>query len=144
MVIVVKTKVLSVGIGNQAECLKDLPIRLVNLSKGSQAVEVFKREQIDSVVSHWHLADMPDGQFIRKLKAVYPKMPTIAIVEANNRRQEIEARSLGVAAVIPEDSDGNYLRQVVSMVLGLQTVSEIDQVYAISESLVEPDLHTAK
>lgn len=144
MVIVVKTKVLSVGLGPQAECLKDLPIRLVNLSKGAQAVDIFKREQVDSVVSHWHLSDMPDGQFLKKLKAVYPKMPTIAIVEANNRQQEIEARSLGVAAVIPEDSDGNYLRQVVSMVLGLQTVSQIDHVYAVSDSAAESDVHAAK
>lgn len=144
MVIVVKTKVLSVGLGPQAECLKDLPIRLVNLAKGAQAVELFKREHVDSVVSHWHLADMPDGQFLRKLKAVYPKMPTIAIIEANNQQQEIEARSLGVAAVIPEDSDGNYLRQVLSMVLGLQTVTQIDQVYAVNESLSESDLHIAK
>jgi DNA-binding NarL/FixJ family response regulator len=133
MVILVKTKVLSVGIGEQAQYLQDLPIRLLNLSKGSQAVDAFKREQVDSVVSHWNLADMPDGQFLRKLRAVYPEMPTIALVEAGNQQQEIEARSLGVAAVIPEDSDGNYLRQVVSMVLGLQTVSQIEQVYAINE-----------
>jgi DNA-binding NarL/FixJ family response regulator len=132
MVILVKTKVLSVGIGQQAQALQDLPIRLLNLSRGEQAVSAFKREQIDSVISHWHLADMPDGQFLKKLKAVYPNMPTIALIEAGNTRQEIAARSLGVAAVIPEDSDGDYLREVVSMVLGLQTV-QIEQVYAIDE-----------
>lgn len=132
MVILVKTKVLSVGIGQQAQALQDLPIRLLNLSRGEQAVSAFKKEQIDSVISHWNLADMPDGQFLKKLKAVYPSMPTIALIEAGNTRQEIEARSLGVAAVIPEDSDGDYLRQVVSMVLGLQTV-QIEQVYAIDE-----------
>jgi len=132
MVILVKTKVLSVGIGQQARSLQDLPIRLLNLSRGQQAVSAFKREQIDSVISHWHLADMPDGQFLKKLKAVYPDMPTIALVEAGNTQQEIAARSLGVAAVIPEDCDGDYLRQVVSMVLGLQTV-QIEQVYAIDE-----------
>lgn len=133
MVILVKTKVLSVGIGKQAEFLQDLPIRLLNLSRGCEAVDAFKHDHIDSVISHWHLADMPDGQFLRKLKAVYPDMPTIALVEAGNRQQEIEARSLGVAAVIPEDSDGNYLRRVVSMVLGLETVSQIDEVYVVNE-----------
>ncbi|MCE5187260.1 MAG: hypothetical protein LLF76_14160 [Planctomycetaceae bacterium] len=137
MVILVKTKVLSVGIGQQAESLKDLPIRLLNMSNGSEAINVFRREQIDSVVTHWHLSDMPDGEFIRKLKGVYPDMPTIALVEAGNIQQEIDARSLGVAAVIPEDSDGNYLRRVVSMVLGLQTVGQIDRVYAIDDSLRE-------
>jgi DNA-binding NarL/FixJ family response regulator len=133
MVILVKTKVLSVGIGSQAEFLRDLPIRLLNLSKGSDAVNAFKRDHIDSVVSHWHLADMPDGQFLKKLKAVYPDMPTIALVEAGNKEQEIEARSLGVAAVIPEDSDGHYLRRIVSMVLGLETASQIEQVYVVNE-----------
>ena len=78
MVILVKTKVLSVGIGEQSEFLGDLPIRLLNLSKGADAIECFKRDHFDSVISHWHLSDMPNGQFLKKLKGVYPDMPTIA------------------------------------------------------------------
>jgi DNA-binding NarL/FixJ family response regulator len=121
-----------VGIGQQAKALQDLPICLLDMSRGQQAVSAFKKEHIDGVISHWNLADMPDGQFLRKLKAVYPNMPTIALIEAGNTQQEIAARSLGVAAVIPEDSDGNYLRRVVSMVLGVQTV-QIEEVYAIND-----------
>ena len=79
MVIIAKMNVVSVGVGSQAQSLGRLPIRLVNLNNGTEAVRSFKTEQIDSVISHWHLADMPNGMFLRKLKAAKPEMPTIAM-----------------------------------------------------------------
>lgn len=133
MVIVAKMNILSVGVGDQAVGLGNLPIRLVNLKQGSEAVRSFKTEQVDSVISHWHLADMPNGMFLRKLRAAKPEMPTIAVIEANNPQQEIEARSLGVAAVICEDAGIEYFRNVVSEVLGLASVRAIEEVYAVKE-----------
>jgi DNA-binding NarL/FixJ family response regulator len=110
-----------------------LPVRLINLATGSQAVSSFKTEQIDSVISHWHLADMPDGAFLKKLKAAKPQMPTIAIIEGQNPQQEIEARSLGVAAVITEDSSEEHFRAVVTSVLGLRDTRAIETLYAVKE-----------
>lgn len=133
MVIIAKMNVLSVGVGSRVSCLDGLPIRLINLAHGKEAVRSFKTEEIDSVISHWHLADMPHGQFLRRLKAVRPDMPTIAIVEAGNTQQEIDARSLGVAAVIPEDSSGEHFREVVKAVLGLQDVKAIQELYVVDE-----------
>lgn len=133
MVIIAKMNVLSVGAENQAQSFSDLPVRLVNLKYGSEAVRSFKTEQVDSVISHWNLADMPNGRFLKKLKAAKPEMPTIAIIEANNSQQEIEARSLGVAAVICEDAGQEHFRAVVSEVLGLGSVRAIEEVYAVKE-----------
>jgi len=133
MVIIAKMNVLSVGTGNHTECLNGLPVRLINMKKGSDAIRSFKTEHVDSVISHWHLADMPNGRFLKKLKSVKPNMPTIAIIEGGNPQQEIEARSLGVAAVITEDSSEEHFRDVITAVLGFQDVRAIEELYAVKE-----------
>jgi len=133
MVINAKMNVLEVGMQRRSEVFDGLPIRLLNLAHGSDAIRSFRTDPIDSVISHWHLADMPNGQFIRKLKAVKPDMPTVAIIEANNPQQEIEARQLGVSAVICEDCDGDYFRQVLTDVLGLEDAQAIEALYAVRD-----------
>jgi CheY-like chemotaxis protein len=133
MVIVAKMNILAVGVGSRGKSLEGLPVRLVNLKDGYEAVSSFKTEQVDSVISHWHLADMPNGKFLKKLKAVKPQMPTIAIIEGQNPQQEIEARCLGVAAVITEDSSEEHFRRVITSVLGLQDAEAITELYAVKE-----------
>jgi len=133
MVIIAEMNVLAVGMEDRAGEFKGLPIRLLNMAQGSDAIRSFKTDQIDSVVSHWHLPDMPNGQFLKKLKAVRPDMPTVAIIEPDNPQQEIEARMLGVSAVIPEDCDDQYFREVMTSVLGLRSVREIETIYAVKD-----------
>jgi CheY-like chemotaxis protein len=131
--IVAKANVLTVGLPDKAEALRELPIRLINLQTGRQAASSFKIEDYDSVISHWHLTDMAGGQFLRNLKGIRPNMPTIAIVEANNPAQEIEARALGVSAVITDDCSDEHFRQIVCSVLGLERVEAITEMYAVEE-----------
>ncbi|MHC4289784.1 MAG: hypothetical protein ACYSOF_06645 [Planctomycetota bacterium] len=119
MVIITEMNVLAVGMKDRTDGLDDLPIRMLNMAHGADAVRSFKTNQIDTVISHWHLADMPDGEFIRKLKTVKPDMPIVAVIESNDPQQEIEARMLGVSAVITEDCGGDYFGQVMTSVLGL-------------------------
>ncbi|MBN1982358.1 MAG: hypothetical protein JW795_12560 [Chitinivibrionales bacterium] len=133
MVIIAKMNILAVGAGSRIEALEGLPVRLITLKTGSQAVRSFKTEQIDSVISHWHLTDMPNGVFLKKLRAVKPQMPTIAIIESGNQQQEIEARCLGVAAVIPDDSSEEHFRAVMTAVLGLEDAGAIQTLYAVKE-----------
>ncbi len=133
MVIIAEMNVLAVGVEDRVGEFNGLPVRLLNMAHGSDAIRSFKTDQIDSVISHWNLADMPDGQFLKKLKAVKPDMPTIAIVEANNPQQEIEARMLGVSAVISEDCGDEYFREVMTSVLGLPNERAIETLYAVKE-----------
>ncbi|MHC4524522.1 MAG: hypothetical protein ACYSU8_03150 [Planctomycetota bacterium] len=133
MVIIAEMNVLAVGMENRTDQFNGLPIRLLDMAHGSDAVDSFKTDQIDSVISHWNLVDMPDGAFLKKLKAIKPDMPTVAIVEPDNPRQEIEARMLGVSAVITEDCGDDYFRQVVTSVLGFNDVRAIEKLYAIKE-----------
>ncbi len=133
MYIVAKAKVLAVGLQNKAEALRELPIRLINLQAGKEAASSFKIEQYDSVISHWRLADMGEGTFLRNLRGIRPDMPTIAVIEANNPAQEIAARSLGVSAVITEDCPDDHFREIVCSVLGLEKVEAITELYAIEE-----------
>jgi PleD family two-component response regulator len=133
MYVIAKANVLTVGLKEKAKALKELPIRLISLQHGSKAARSFKTESFDSVISHWHLVDLQPGAFLRNLRGIRPDMPTIAVIEPNNPAQEIEARSLGVSAVITEDCSDDHFRQVVCAVLGLEKVESITELYAVKE-----------
>ncbi len=133
MVIIAEMNVLAVGMEDRTDGFDGLPVRLLNMTHGSDAIRSFRTDPIDSVISHWHLADMPDGQFLKKLKAVKPDMPTVAIIEPNDAQQEIAARRLGVSAVINEDCGDEYFRQVITSVLGLPNEQAIEALYAVKE-----------
>ena len=133
MVIIAEMNVLAVGMEDRSDGFDGLPVRLLNMAHGSDAIRSFRTGSIDSVISHWHLADMPDGEFLKKLKAVKPDMPTVAIVEPNNPQQEIEARMLGVSAVVSEDCGEDYFHEVITSVLGLPNEQAIEALYAVKE-----------
>ena len=133
MVIIAEMNVLAVGVEDRVGEFNGLPVRLLNMAHGSDAIRSFKTDPIDSVISHWNLADMPDGQFLKKLKAAKPDMPTVAIIEANNPQQETEARMLGVSAVISEDCGDEYFRKVMASVFGLPNERVIETLYAVKE-----------
>ena len=97
MVIIAEMNVLAVGMEGRTSEFEGLPVRLLDMSHGSDAIHSFKTASIDTVISHWNLIDMPDGEFLKKLKAAKPEMPTVAIIEPNNPQQEIEARIAGDA-----------------------------------------------
>ena len=128
MIVLVQAKVLTVGLNGKADALQELPVRLIKMQSGMKAARSLKNEEADSVISSWDLEDMADGLFLARLKAVKPNIPTIALIQPGNKRQEIAARSLGVSAVLTEDVDDDYFRQTVASVLGLADVTSIRQI----------------
>jgi len=95
MILLVEANVLAVGLDGKNVGLKELPIRLINMRTGSEAIKCLRSEKIDSVISEWNLPDMADGSFLKSFKTVKPHMPTIAVVKPGDKGQEIAARSLG-------------------------------------------------
>ena len=130
MFVVTKANVLTVGIDDKAQALRELKIRVISLQLGAEAVRSFKTEKFDSVISRWNLPDMEDGKFLKGLKNVKPDMPTIAIVDSGNLSQEISARSLGVSAVVTEDISDDHFRKIVSQLLDLKEADAIKAIYA--------------
>ena len=114
---------LAVGMGKRSEALRELPIRLLIMNTGAQAVRCLKEERIDTVVSRWGLIDMPQGSLLKNILAARPAMPTIAFVTLGDNAQEITARSLGVAAVLSDDINDDYFREAVCQLLGISTVA---------------------
>ena len=124
MIVLVQATVLTVGLDGRNETLTELPVRVIAMQSGKEAARSLKNERVNSVVSMWNLKDMPDGRFLKGLRAAKPAIPTIALVRAGDRDQEIAARSLGVAAVLSEDATDDLFRDTVANVLGLKgTVS---------------------
>ena len=119
MVVLVQATVLAVGLSGRSEVLKELPIRLIKMQSGLEAARSLKNEKVNSVISRWDLDDMPDGRFLKSFKAAKPYIPTIAFVKAGSKAQEIAARSLGVSAVLVEDTTDDVFRDTVANLLGL-------------------------
>jgi DNA-binding NarL/FixJ family response regulator len=109
-----------VGLNGRSEVIKELPIRLIKMQSGLEAARSLKNEKVNSVISRWDLDDMPDGRFLKSFKAAKPYIPTIAIIKAGSKVQEIAARSLGISAVLAEDATDNVLRDTVANLLGLR------------------------
>jgi DNA-binding NarL/FixJ family response regulator len=120
MIVLVQATVLTVGLNGRNEVLRELPIRLITMQSGLEAARSLKNEKVNSVVSRWDLEDMPNGRFLKSLRAAKPNIPTIAFVRAGNTTQEIAARSLGVSAVLTEDASDEAFRETVANLLGLE------------------------
>ena len=125
MVVLVQASVLTVGLDGKNKVLRELPIRLITMQSGMKAARSLKNEKVDSVISKWDLDDMEDGRFLRNLRAVKPEIPTIAFVRAGDRAQEIAARSLGVSAVLTDETDDELFRETVANILGLRDIASI-------------------
>ncbi|MHC4396424.1 MAG: hypothetical protein ACYS1A_12295 [Planctomycetota bacterium] len=125
MIVLVQANVLSVGLNGKNEVLRELPIRLMTMEFGAEAACSLKNEKVDSVISRWDLDDMRDGQFLKKLRVVKPEIPTIVFVNSGDRAQEISARSLGVSAVLTDETSDELFLETVANVLGLKGVVSI-------------------
>ena len=134
MILLVEANVLTVGLDGKTDGLAELPVRLINMRTGSEAIKCLRNEKIDSVISEWDLPDMADGSFLKGFKTVKPHMPTIAVVKPGDRGQEIAARSLGVAAVLTDDTSTEHFRQTVSQVLGLSRTSDIKSIHVVEQN----------
>ena len=134
MIVLVQASVLTVGLDGKNEVLRELPIRLITMQSGIKAARSLKTEKVDSVISKWDLDDMEDGRFLKNLRAVKPEIPTIAFVRAGDRAQEIAARSLGVSAVLTDDTDDELFRETVANVLGLKDVASIKAMSPVENS----------
>src|SRR4030042_2484642 len=119
MIVLVQATVLTVGLNGKNEVLKELPIRLITMLSGLAAARSLKNENVNSVISRWDLDDMPDGKFLKSLRAAKPTIPTIAFIRPGRKNQEIAARSLGVSAVLAEDATDDLFRETVANLLGI-------------------------
>lgn len=131
MVVLVQANVMTVGLNGRSEVLRELPIRLITMQSGLKAARSLKNEEIDSVISRWNLDDMPNGRFLRNLRAVKPDIATIVFVKAGDWQQEIQARSLGVSAVLTDQADDEIFKETVANVLGIQDLVDIKAIAAI-------------
>jgi DNA-binding NarL/FixJ family response regulator len=139
MILLVEANVLTVGLDGKTDELSELPVRLINMRTGSEAIRCLRNEKVDSVISEWNLPDMADGSFLKKFKTVKPHMPTIAVVKPGDRGQEIAARSLGVAAVLTDDTSSEHFKETVSQVLGLSRTADIKAIHLVKQnSTAEP------
>ncbi len=117
--------ILAVGVSDKSDALKELPIRLLVMDTGAEAVCCLREERIATVISRWELVDMPQGRLLKNIIAANPVIPTIAFVTSGDRSQEIAARGLGVSAILSEDVDDEYFRETLCQLLGISTVESV-------------------
>ena len=122
---VVGTTVLTVGIGDKSKELKELPIRLLVMNTGLEAVKCLRQEDVDAFVSHWKLVDIDDGQLLERVISAKPSIPTIAFVNKEDAGQEIAARSIGVTAVLDENIEVVEFKKILCQLLKINKLSLI-------------------
>ena len=119
MIVLVQANLLSIGLNGENEVLEKLPIRLIPFKSGAEAARSLKTEKIDGVISRWDLEDMKDGWFLRRFRVIKPNVPTIVFVRSGDNAQEIAARSIGVSAVLTDETPDGLICQTVASILGL-------------------------
>lgn len=121
----VSKNILVVGVADKGNALRELPVRVLLLDTGAQAIGCLKDEKIDTVISHWELIDIPAGQLLKNVTEAKPSTPTIAFIKPGDVEQEIAARQLGVDAVLSEDIDDDYFRDTVCQILNISSVASM-------------------
>ena len=76
---------------------------VIEVSKGSEAMQLICRYNFDLIAARWNLKDMPDGLLFNRAKQMWLSCTLMAIVEAGNRQQELSARQAGADIVINDD-----------------------------------------
>lgn len=122
MIVLVQASVLTIGLEDKMEVLRELPIRVISMRTGAEAACYLRNEQVSGVISRWDLEDAKDGRFLRRLKAVKSKIRTIVFVRGESVEEEIQARSLGVSAVLTDETSDELFRETVAGVFGLKEV----------------------
>ena len=122
---VVVANILAVGVSDKSGALKDLPIRLLVMDTGAEAVHCLQKERIATVISRWELVDMPKGELLRNIITARPNIPTIAFITPGDRSQETAARALGVSAILSEDVGDEYFRETLCQLLGICTIRNV-------------------
>ena len=82
------------------------------------------------------MIDIPNGGLLKDLIAAKPNLPTIAIVKTGDHQQEILARNIGVSAVLTDDIDDEYFRQVLLQIFDLTDVSVIRSISNVFQDKV--------
>ena len=122
---VVGRNILVVGVADKGGALRELPVRVLAMDTGAQAIRCLKEERIDTVISHWELIDIPAGKLLKNVAEAKPSTPTIAFIKPGDVEQEIAARRLGVDAVLSEDIDDDYFRETVCQLLDISAVASL-------------------
>ena len=120
---VVGRNILIVGVADKEHALRELPVRVLAMDTGTQAIRCLKEERIDTMISHWERIDLPAGILLKNVKEAKPSTPTIAFIKPGDTDQEIAARRLGVDVVLSEEIDDDYFREIVCQILGISEVA---------------------
>ena len=120
MISLLQPKILTVGLEGKNQALEKLPIQLVKCISGMEAAAYLKREKVESVVTAWNLPDMPDGMFVRRLRAVKRDSACIVIVSSGDKNEEIYARSYGATVVLTDKASDDFLRRAVIETMRLE------------------------
>lgn len=128
MIVLVQANILAIGLKGRKNSLNELPIRLISIESGMEAARSLKNEKIDSVISNWDLVDMDNGLFLKRLRRIKPNIPTIVFVDHNDPKQEIQARSLGVSAVLNDNTTDQHFKMTISNLLGLTDAASIEAI----------------
>lgn len=120
MVMLAQATVLAVGTRGVSQTLRELPIKVTERQSGVKAARSLKNENFDSLICGWHMEDLDPVQFLQRLRVLKPELPVVVLINNGNLQQEIQARSIGAAAVLTELCGEDILKNVIKNILSLK------------------------
>ncbi|MHC4106196.1 MAG: hypothetical protein ACYSR9_14730, partial [Planctomycetota bacterium] len=69
---VVVANILAVGVTDKSEGLNELPIRLLFMETGAEAIQCLQEERIAGLFGRWELIDMSQGKLFENVRAAKP------------------------------------------------------------------------
>lgn len=128
MIFLGQANILTIGLNGKTNAFRSLPINPMKAADTAQASGFIKTEHIDAVVCKWDLPGMPNGIFLKRLKAFKPQIKTIVLIQAGNVNQEIAARCAGASVVLTEGTSESVLRQTIIDALRIHEYAPADAV----------------
>jgi DNA-binding NarL/FixJ family response regulator len=110
--------ILTVGLTERCNSLKNLPVRLCSVNTGFEALKQLRLEVPSVLIGLWDLPDMPDGELFRRVLAGAASVATVTLIEFGNTSAEVAARRLGVTVVLDEGVDKQILSELLSQLSG--------------------------
>src|SRR5437870_2590358 len=92
-------------------------LTVLSAANGVEALEVFKREIPDVVLTDMQMPEMDGLQLVQEIRARYPSVPVILMTAHGSEEIAVEALQKGAASYVPKRNLAKDLSETISSVL---------------------------
>jgi DNA-binding NtrC family response regulator len=121
-----------------AEQMRRLGFTTITAENGARALEIFREQQIDTIISDIEMPEMNGLEFLAELRASGSEVPFIIVAGHGDNENAVEALRLGATDFLDKPFDSRVFEEAVRRALALNSAlkgieSEVDLAYLNSD-----------